>query len=117
MIPYAYCVTFLPTGQRYYGVQYGRNAHPSNLFTTYFTSSKSIKKLISKFGIESFSFEIRKIFDISKIKSINMLNSSDYFDIISMEAQIKRYVLNWEDKVLKRLNARSSTGWFNLHHQ
>ena len=48
MLPYFYRLYFKPTGQYYVGVQYGKNAHPDNLWNKYFTSSKVVKKLISK---------------------------------------------------------------------
>ena len=46
--PYVYELTFLPTGQRYIGCEYGnvkKVAHPSNFWSTYFTSSRIIREL------------------------------------------------------------------------
>ena len=60
--PFTYCITFIPTGQRYYGVRYAKGCHPSQLWTTYFTSSKIISNLIEEYSKDSFTFEVRKTF-------------------------------------------------------
>ena len=65
MIPYYYKLKFKPTGQYYVGIQYGKSAHPDNLWDKYFTSSKIIKKLIAKYGVSAFEVKVKKIF-ISK---------------------------------------------------
>lgn len=62
-IPYTYLLTHAQTGKRYYGVRFAKGCNPSDLFVTYFTSSKYVKLLIKEYGIESFKFEIRKTFD------------------------------------------------------
>lgn len=61
-IPYTYRVTHVKTNKHYYGVQYGKKSNPERLWSTYFTSSKEIKRLILQDGKESFHAEIRKIF-------------------------------------------------------
>lgn len=66
MIPYFYRLYFKPTGQYYVGIQYGKNAHPSNLWDKYFTSSKVVKELIKQFGITSFEFKVTKTFNTEK---------------------------------------------------
>lgn len=66
MLPYFYRLYFKPTGQYYVGVQYGKNAHPDNLWNKYFTSSKVVKKLISEFGLSAFSYKITKTFNTGK---------------------------------------------------
>lgn len=63
MIPYTYFIRQRDTGLFYYGSQYNKNATPSALWNTYFTSSKTIKKLIELYGKESFEIQIRRIFD------------------------------------------------------
>lgn len=64
--PYTYYLYHRPTGKKYYGSETKNNAqkkaHPSNLWTTYFTSSKLVKNLIKKFGVDSFDWKIGKVF-------------------------------------------------------
>lgn len=88
-IPYTYVIT-APNGQRYYGVRYAKNCHPSDLWVTYFTSSKHVKKLILENNINDFKFEIRKIFT----------NTED--------------ALNWEERVLTKLKVKSNQNWINV---
>lgn len=79
-----------PSGQRYYGVRFAKNCDPSDLWVSYFTSSRHIKKMIVEHGIDAFSFEVRKIFD-------------------DKEAAIK-----WEHRVLLRLKVRTNKNWVNV---
>lgn len=92
-VPYTYLLTFThPYTQKreyYYGVQYGRSAHPTNLGNTYFSSSSSVKYRIKKYGWSCFMFEIRKIF--------------------SNEHSAK----TWEHKVLRRMNVVEKKEWLN----
>ena len=64
--PYTYILYHKPTGFYYYGSSYANSkrkiAHPSQLWNTYFTSSIKVKNLIEDYGVDSFEFEIRKIF-------------------------------------------------------
>lgn len=87
--PFTYCITFIITGQRYYGVRYAKGCHPDQLWSTYFTSSTKIKSLIEKHGKDSFTFRVRKTFN----------NKQD--------AQ------SWESKVLIKLNAANNPNWLN----
>lgn len=89
MIPYTYLLKFKPTNRFYYGVRFSKNCHPNDFFIKYFTSSSEIKNLIDKFGLDSFEFEIRKIF-----------NSAN-------KARI------WEHKVLRRLKVLKNNKWIN----
>ena len=61
--PFTYLIKFKPTGQVYYGVRYARKCNPSQLWTTYFTTSKIIKQLIKEYGISEFEFQIRRVFN------------------------------------------------------
>jgi hypothetical protein len=88
-LPFTYVLTFKPTGQRYYGVRYAKNAHPSQLWTTYFTSSKAIKTLIKDHGVEAFDVLVRRTF------------------------KSKESAVLWESKVLRRLDASHSSKWIN----
>ncbi len=89
-LPFTYCITFIKTNQKYYGVRYKPYCNPSELWNTYFTSSNEIKRLIEIYGKEAFTFEIRRIFSSS------------------LDAQ------EWEYKVLRRLRVRTNKKWINL---
>lgn len=58
MKPYYYIIKHKPSGKLYAGSQYGKNSHPDNLLKIYFTSSKLVKELIEKDGIDSFEIQI-----------------------------------------------------------
>ena len=92
-IPYTYCITFLLTGQRYYGCRYANNktyvANPKDLWITYFTSSKVIKDLIALHGKESFTFQIRQTFKTTE------------------------ETVAWEHKFLTRIDTAANPDWFN----
>jgi hypothetical protein len=92
--PFAYCITFISTGKRYYGVRYTEKevAHPSQLWTTYFTSSKIIADLIEEYGEDSFTFKVRKTF------------------------KTRAEALSWENKFLTRINAAKHPEWLNGHN-
>lgn len=91
--PYTYYLIHQPTGKKYYGVEWkngsGGIANPENLWTIYFTSSRYVKGLIKKYGKDSFTAEVRKIF------------------ITAKEARDR------EDKVLRRLKAAERDDWIN----
>lgn len=63
-VPYFYIIRFTETcdelyGTRYCGVRYAKGCHPRDFLsnTGYKTSSKIVKQLIAKYGIESFDVE------------------------------------------------------------
>jgi hypothetical protein len=86
---YTYLITCLKNNQHYYGVSFKANTKPEDLWTTYFTSSKQVKKLIKEFGVDSFKVEVRKIFnDVNKARL-------------------------WEHKVLRRLKVAKRSDFIN----
>jgi hypothetical protein len=90
--PYTYYLFHRPTGLKYYGARYGRNCNPSDLWTTYFTSSRYVKDLIKEYGENSFDVEIRRVFnDGSKARE-------------------------WEHKVLRRLRVNKRRDWLNINY-
>lgn len=89
-IPYSYRLYNKILNKSYYGIQYRKGCNPNNLWKTYFSSSRIVKKLIEEYGKESFEFEIRKIF------------------------KTKEDTLNWENKVLKRLRVETNDNWLNI---
>lgn len=74
----------------YYGVRYAKNCTPSDLWTTYQTSSKFVKKFVQEHGNPTL-IQVRKQF--SSIK----------------KAQI------WEQKVLRKLKVTKNEKWLNAH--
>ena len=90
--PFTYCLTFHLTGQRYYGVRYAKGCHPDQLWTSYFTSSETIKALIEEYGEDSFIFEVRKTF------------------------VTREQACSWETKFLTKINAAKHSGWLNDHN-
>jgi hypothetical protein len=60
---YVYRITFLPTDQYYIGYRGSKNATPSDLLATYFTSSKVVARLIKEHGVDKFAKEILAEFD------------------------------------------------------
>lgn len=86
--PYTYLIE-CPDGRKYYGVRYAKNANTSELWVTYFTSSKEIHNLIKIYGKETFKFSVRKIFIC------------------------KQDAIEWETEVLTRLHVRTNNDWVN----
>lgn len=89
-VPYTYHLYHKPTGKRYYGVRYGKNCNPSDLWVTYFTSSKLVKKLVEEYGLDSFIPEVRRTF------------------------KSKDHALTWEHTVLRRLDVNRNPIWLNI---
>lgn len=90
--PFSYYLYHKPTGLQYYGIKHAKGCHPSDLWTTYFSSSNKVKELIAAYGKDSFIVKVRKTFTTSS------------------EA------LLWEHKVLRRLDASASPQWINRHN-
>lgn len=88
-MPYTYLVTFKQTGQLYYGSRTKNGCEESDLWSTYFTSSKVIRSLIKLHGKEAFDYEIRQRFDT------------------------REEALAWETKFLNKVHAKSSRQWLN----
>lgn len=65
--PFVYSLSFIDPKTNlkrwYIGVKYGRGSSPTDLWTSYFTSSVVIKKLLTEFGPQSFKTKIIKIFN------------------------------------------------------
>lgn len=98
--PYTYLIGWKKHNIWYYGSQYGYKsniANPSNLWNTYFTSSKLVSFYVNKFG-EPDVKQIRKVFDTKQYLSLE--------DTISA-------VRKYESKVLSRLKVVSDPKWLN----
>jgi group I intron endonuclease len=92
MKPYTYYLYHKPTKTHYYGVRTAKNCNPSELWNTYFSSSKLVKNLIEQYGVNSFDFTVRKTFT----------TPCD--------------ALQWEHKFLSKINAASRSDWLNCHN-
>ena len=82
-VPFTYRIIHKQSGRWYYGVKYSKGCSPSDLWNTYFTSSKSVELLINEYGVDSFNIEIRKIF--------NDINSARKW-----EFKVLKKVINWD---------------------
>ncbi len=89
--PFFYVLTHLLDGKRYAGIKTSKGCHPSQLWTTYFSSSKVINRIIDIEGKDAFTFEVRAIFD-------------------SLEKCLK-----YEATFLKKIQANINPNWYNLH--
>lgn len=92
MKPFTYHIYHPETGLHYYGVRTKKGCKPSELWETYFTSSPIVHDMIDKYGKDSFVYQVRKIFDNAKS------------------------AIDWEMRVLTKLDARSSDKWINRHN-
>lgn len=88
MVPYTYLIGWTKQNKYYYGVQFGKECHPDNLWIRYFTSSKLVADTRIKFG-EPDIIQVRKTFN----------SASD--------------AIEWETKVLRRLNVIKQQRWLN----
>ena len=86
--PYTYLIGWSNHNKWYYGVRYAQNCNPQDLWDTYFTSSKHVKKFREECG-EPDVIQIRKIF-VTKDSAIL-----------------------WEEKVLQKMNVRNNDKWLN----
>ena len=87
-IPYTYLIGWSLHNKYYYGVQYGKNANPVNLWKSYFTSSKYVKQMHEKYGNP----------DIIQIRNT-------FID--------GRKARDCETRVLRYLKCQSSEKWLN----
>jgi len=87
--PYTYLIGWSDQQKYYYGVRYKNNCNPSDLWVTYFTSSKHVKIFREHYG-EPDIIEIRKTF------------------------VDKKTALLWEQKVLKKLKIKTNNKWLNV---
>jgi hypothetical protein len=87
-IPYTYVIGWSKQKKYYYGVQFGKSAHPDNLWKTYFTSSKNVKKFVENYGDPDI-IEIRKTFSTSS------------------------KAREWETKAIQRMGLVENQNWLN----
>jgi hypothetical protein len=88
--PYTYLIGWSNLNKYYYGVRYAKKCHPSDLWTKYFTSSKTVKMLRATYGNPDV-IEVRKVFD-------------------SVEKAI-----SWETSVISKMNMLHEEKWLNMN--
>lgn len=90
-MPYTYYLYHRPTGLKYYGSKYGKDADPAKFWVAngYFTSSVNIHNLIEEYGIESFDARVTRIW------------------------QTPEQALNHEYRFLTRVDAVRRSDWLN----
>lgn len=86
--PYTYLIGWTAHNKWYYGVRYGENCSPEDLWRSYFTSSKYVTEARSVYG-EPDVVEVRQTFDCEE------------------------KALFWEKKVLQNMNVLYDDKWFN----
>ena len=86
--PFTYHIAWTEQDLHYYGVRYADQCNPTDLWTSYFTSSKVVAQLRADLG-EPDVIEVRRIFQDSDA------------------------AIDWENKVLRRLNVMESDTWVN----
>ena len=90
--PFTYLVKFKPTGQVYYGSRTKKGCQPSDLWTSYFTRSKTVRQLIEQHGKDAFEVEIRRTFST------------------------KEQAILWEHRVLRRVDAARNPQYLNKNN-
>lgn len=91
MIYYTYHIQWTSTDMHYYGVRGSTDTPISDLWVTYFTSSKYVKQYRAAFG-EPDIIQVRRIFGADRSAA-----------------------LNWERRVLLRVKAKRSPNWLNRY--
>lgn len=90
-VPYTYRITWSKTGMNYVGARWAKNCHPSDLFVTYFTSSKYVMNYIKEHGlpdivevIETFVGEDRhqkvRLSESNELMKLDAVNRDDYLN-------------------------------------
>lgn len=89
--PYTYLLSWTSLDKHYYGVRHAKRCSPKDLWVSYFSSSKEVKKYKKLYGDPDI-IEVRKVFESGDVARL------------------------WEQKVLKRLNAARSDKWLNKNN-
>lgn len=87
-VPFVYIIRDISNNKRYAGVKFSKGCNPTDLLTTYFTSSKTVKRLIND----------GRIFVVDEI----------------VEFENKDLAMEFEELLLLTVNAHLSDDWYNL---
>lgn len=86
--PYTYLIGWRSMNIWYYGCRFSKTCNPTDLWTSYYTSSKKVKEFREKFG-DPDVVEIRRVFGD------------------------RESAIEWEHRVLRRIGAVKSEKWLN----
>lgn len=122
-LPFVYKVTNKTTGFFYYGSRYAKRCSPSDLWVTYFTSSKRIHALIEQYGKEDWILEIIEVFhsgeDAAKREVELLTESKDDPLNINICRSIARHDLERNSKMGKvkgLIMYQNKKGFFDTTH-
>lgn len=114
--PYTYLIGWMKHNKWYYGVRYGKDCHPSDLWNTYFTSSKYVAEFRTQYG-EPDIIQIRKTFNDEKsaikcedrvIRNLKLYENTNFLN--------KAYSgsIYYDDEVRRKMS-KAATGRKNSH--
>jgi hypothetical protein len=104
--PYTYLIKHIPTGKVYYGLRYAKGCHPKDFWVKYFTSSKDVRAMITKYGKDSFVPEIRRVFtdpihaikwELTVLRRMKVLQRTDFINR-NIPGTTLRFILSEETK-------------------
>lgn len=123
---YTYLIGWTERRKFYYGVRYAKGCDPSELWISYFTSSKYVQSFHEKFGNPDL-IEIRQIFDDrdkaikweSKVlKRMNVIHREDFLNQTDNKAIVFKPTKKWKEKISKAASKRvgSKNAFFGKSH-
>lgn len=107
-VPYVYRIKHIPSGKYYIGSRTSkykyRTANPNDLLTRYFTSSRNVRSLIERDGVESF-----EIVDIIKTKDSESALHIENDMLLSVDNREEYLNLNFKVGNTKKMNSGKIT--------
>ena len=91
-VPYTYWLFHKKTKKFYYGSRTAKDCNPTDLFKSYFSSSKIVKKIIKEEGVSAFLYRVDKKFRTAKD------------------------TLDYEYAILQKFQAGNNEKFLNEHH-
>jgi len=91
-VPYTYWLFHKKTKKFYYGSRTAKDCNPTDLFKSYFSSSKIVKKIIKEEGVSAFLYRVDKKFQTAKD------------------------ALDYEYSILRKFKAGNNERFLNEHH-
>ena len=111
MKAYTYSILHLPTGRIYYGV---RKSDIVDIGSSYFSSSKLVKRMIKEEGIDNFEFKLRRKFETYEDARLHESKILSRLKVVTNESMLNQAVsaprLCSKDQIaeIKRRSAISS---------
>lgn len=111
--PYLYLIGWPNLDKWYLGIQYGKNSHPSNLWTTYFTSSDYVKQFREENGEPDIIITIpAPTAEIAISKEKQLLRECDLHSGRWLNKNIAGNIIYTDDVRKKISDAASSRGQY-----